>query len=190
MKTGPSKAHVILLAFVAGNLALVLLFPPCDYLALAHRGLPTFDGFYFLLDLPANRRVNDNVLVLEMVVILINGCLGWLLLEHMRTPAARNRAVRYLIGFLILNLSLAILFPPFSDYRMLSRDGLPSFEGFYFIFGDNSRRRLVDEILFLEIAMLLANASLIWLIMRERELQEKMLEQHMHGLPPPNERPR
>ena len=38
--------------------------------------------------------------------------------------------------------------------------------------------------------MLLANASLIWLIMRERELQEKMLEQHMHGLPPPGEWPR
>lgn len=179
MKTGLSKAHVILLAFIAGNLLLVLLFPPCDYLALAHRGLPTFDGFYFLLDLPANRRINDNVLVLEMVVILINGCLGYLLLEHIRAPEAHGRITRYLIGFLILNLSLAILFPPFSDYRMLSRNGLPSFEGFYFIFGDNSQRRLVDEILFLEIAMLLANAGLIWLIVRERELQERMLEQHL-----------
>lgn len=183
MKTGLSKAHVILLAFVVGNLALVLLFPPCDYLALAHHGLPTFDGFYFLLDLPLNRRINSNVLAIEIMVVLINGCLGWLLLNHLHGPKAYGRFSRCLIGFLILNLSLAILFPPFSDYRMLSRNFIPSFEGFYFIFGDNSQRRLVDEILFIEIAMLLANAGLIWLIVRESNLQEKMLAQHMPGRP-------
>ena len=187
MKTGPSKAHVILLAFIAGNLALVLLFPPCDYLALAHHGLPTFDGFYFLLDLPLNRHINGNVLVLEILVVLINGCLGWLLLKHMHGPKAYGRFTRCLIGLLILNLSLAILFPPFSDYRMLSRNFIPSFEGFYFIFGDNSQRRLVDEILFIEIAMLLANAALTWLIVRESDLQERMLAQHMPGHPQSND---
>lgn len=179
MKTGLSKAHVILLTFVVSNLALVLLFPPCDYLSLAHRGLPTFDGFHFFFDLPVNRRVNGNVLALEIIVVLINGCLGCLLLNHLSGPDAYGRFTRCLIGFLILNLSLAILFPPFSDYRMLDRNFIPSFEGFYFIFGDNSQRRLVDEILFMEIAMLLANTALIRLIVREGDLQEKMLAQYM-----------
>ena len=179
MKTGFSKAHVILLAFVVGNLVLMLLFPPCDYLALAHHGLPTFDGFHFFYNLPVNRRINGNVLALEIVVVLINACLSWLLLNHLRGPSAYGRFTRCLIGLLILNLSLAILFPPFSDYRMPDRDFIPSFEGFYFIFGDNSQRRLVDEILCIEIAMLLANTALIRLIVRESDLQEKMLTRYM-----------
>ena len=176
MKTGPSKAHVILLAFVVGNLALVLLFPPCDYLSLAHQWLPTFDGFYFAFDVPLNRRVNQDFLTLEVLVILINGCLGWLLINHASGPNAYGRITRGLIGFLILNLMLVMLFPPFSDYRALSRSMIPSFEGFYFVFGDNSQRRLVDEVLYIEIAMLLANAALVWLIVRENDMQDLLLE--------------
>ncbi|MDE2598361.1 MAG: hypothetical protein KGL40_01925 [Rhodocyclaceae bacterium] len=159
-----------------GNLALVLLFPPCDYLSLAHQWLPAFDGFYFALDLPLNRRINQDFLTLEVLVILINGSLGWLLINHARGIDTRGRMTRGLIGFLILNLMLVMLFPPFSDYRSLSRSVIPSFEGFYFVFGDNSQRRLVDEVLYIEIAMLLANAALVWLIIRESDMQDEMLE--------------
>ncbi|HWT55172.1 MAG TPA: hypothetical protein VN066_10200 [Rhodocyclaceae bacterium] len=175
MKTGLSKAHVILLIFVVGNLAVVALFPPCDYLALAHPSLPTFDGFHPVFDLPVNRRINQDFLALEGLVVLINGCLGWLLINHASGPNAYGRITRGLILFLILNLILVVLFPPFADFRSLSRDFIPSFEGFYWVFGDNSRRRLVDEILFIEIAMLLANAALVWLIVRESNLQDKLL---------------
>lgn len=175
MKTRLGKAHVILLALIAGNLAIVLLFPPCDYVSIAQRTLPTFDGFHFLLDLPDNRRINSSFLALEVIVVLINGCLGWLLLKRTGTAEGGSRLSRWLIGFLILNLTLIMLFPPFSDYRMLSRDLMPSFEGFYFVFADNSQRHLADEVLFLEITMLLANAALIWLIVREGDLQKKML---------------
>lgn len=178
LKTGSSKAHVILLAFVICNLALVLLFPPCDYLSLAHRGLPTFDGFHFVFDLPVNRRINEDFLVLEAVVILVNGCLGWLLINRSSGPNAYGRFTRGLIGFLIINLVLIMLFPPFSDYRSISRSFIPSFEGFYFVFGDNSQRRLVNEVLFIEFAMLFANAALVWLIIREGELQERLLERY------------
>ena len=176
MKTRPGKAHVTLLGLIAGNLAIVLLFPPCDYVSIVQRALPTFDGFHFLLDLPDNRRINSSFLALEVIVVLINGCLGWLLLKRTATADGGSRLSRWLIGFLILNLTLIMLFPPFSDYRMLSRDLMPSFEGFYFVFADNSQRHLADEVLFLEITMLLANAALIWLIVREGDLQQKMLE--------------
>jgi hypothetical protein len=177
LNTGLRTRYAVLLALVVGNLALVLAFPPCDYLSLAHKGLPTFDGFYPFYDIPVNRRVNSDFLALVILVILINACLGLLLLNHSSGPKAYGRLTRGLICFLGLNLVLVMLFPPFSDYRSLSRSFIPSFEGFYFVFGDNSQRRLVDEVLFIEIAMLLANAALIWLIMRESDFQERMLDQ-------------
>jgi hypothetical protein len=179
LKAGLRTRHLILLAFVIGNLGLVLTFPPCDYISLAHRGLPTFDGFYPVFNLPVNRIVNSDFLALEILVILINGCLGFLLINHSSGPQAYGRLTRGLIGFLVLNLFLIILFPPFADYRSISRNFIPSFEGFYFVFADNSQRRLVDEVLFLEIAMLLANAALVWLIIRESDFQEHLLEQRM-----------
>lgn len=175
-KAGFSRRHAALLAFVLGNLALVLAFPPCDYLSLAHRGLPSFDGFYPFFDIPAGRRVNQDFLALEIFVILINGCIGWLLVNHSSGPLAYSRMTQGLLYFLGLNLLLIMLFPPFSDYRSISRSFLPSFEGFYFVFGDNSQRRLVDEVLYLEISMLLANAALIWLIIRESAYQDRLLD--------------
>lgn len=177
-KAGFSKRHAALLAFVVGNLALVLAFPPCDYLSLAHRGLPSFDGFYPVFDIPLNRRINQDFLALEIFVILINGCIGWLLVNHVSGPRAYSRLTQGLLCFLVINLILIMLFPPFSDYRSISRSFIPSFEGFYFVFGDNSQRRLVDEVLFLEVSMLLANAALIWLIIRESDFQDRLLERH------------
>jgi hypothetical protein len=176
LKTGLRKSHAVLLAFVVGNLALVFAFPPCDYLSLARPGLPTFDGFQPIFDFPLNRRINEDFLTLEVLVILINGCLGWLLINHASGPAAYSRLTRGLIGFLAFDLILIMLFPPFADYRSISRSFIPSFEGFYFVFGDNSRRRLVEEVLCLEIVMLLANAALVWLILRESDFQEHLLE--------------
>lgn len=177
LKTGLRTPYAVLLALVVGNLALVLAFPPCDYLSLAHKGLPTFDGFYPFFDIPANRRINADFLALIILVILINGCLGLLLLSNTDRATAYGRLTRGLICFLGINLVLIMLFPPFADYRSISRSFIPSFEGFYFVFGDNSQRRLVDEILFIEVAMLLANAALVWLIVRESDFQDRMLEQ-------------
>lgn len=177
LKTGLRTRYAVLLAIVIGNLALVLAFPPCDYISLAHRGLPTFDGFYPIFNLPPNRRINVDFLALIVVVILINGCLGWLLIKHAEGAEAYGRLTRVLICLLGVNLLLILLFPPFADYRSISRSFIPSFEGFYFVFGDNSQRRLVDEVMMIEIAMLLANAALIWLIIRESDYQERMLEQ-------------
>lgn len=173
---GLRAGRFVLLALIVGNLGLVLAFPPCDYLALAHHGLPTFDGFYPAFAIPVNRRINQDFLSLEILVILINGCLGWLLANHASGPRAYSRLTRGLIVCLVLNLTLIMLFPPFSDYRSLSRTFIPSFEGFYFVFGDNTHRRLVDEVLYIEIAMLLANAALVWLIVRESNFQQDLLE--------------
>lgn len=176
LKTGLSTRYAVLLALVIGNLALVLAFPPCDYMSIAHKGLPTFDGFYPFFAIPPNRSVNADFLALIALVILINGSLAGLLLKHVSGNEAYGKLTRGLIFFLGVNLVLVVLFPPFADYRSLSRSFIPSFEGFYFVFSDNSQRRLVDEVLFIEISMLLANAALVWLIMRESDFQEHMLE--------------
>lgn len=177
LKTGLRTRYVVLIALVIGNLALVLAFPPCDYLSIAHHGLPTFDGFYPIFNLPPNRQINSDFLMLVILVILINGCLGWLLIGHTKGPNAYGKFTRLLICLLGINLLLILLFPPFADYRSISRSFFPSFEGFYFVFADNSQRRLVDEVLTIEIVMLLANAALIWLIIRESAYQDRMLEQ-------------
>lgn len=172
----PTRLHAILLAFVIGNLALVLAFPPYDYLSLAHQNLPTFDGFYPCFDVPANRRLNADFLTLEVLAVLINGCLGWLFINRSGKQQATSWLSRGLLCFVAINLALIMLFPPFADYRMINRSFIPSFEGFYFLFADNTSRRLVDEILFLEIAMLLVNASLAWMILRENDFQAHLLK--------------
>jgi hypothetical protein len=173
---GQRTAYILLLVFICANLLLVVFFPPCDHLSQSKSTLPTFDGFYPLFSIPANSRINESFLTLEILVILINGGVGWLLITHKYTAPLQSRTSRGLLYFLAFNLTATLLFPPFSGSSALSASFMPSFEGFYFVFADNSSRHLVDEILFLEIAMLLANAALIWLIMRESKLQETLPE--------------
>lgn len=161
----------IALAVIAVNVLLVLLFPPHDYISTQRSNVPTFDGFYFIFGDAPNRVINTSFLTLEILVMLINACIAWLLL-HGRTPGkpmpGGNRYQRGVLWVMAINLLLIVLFPPFQNYTALSRAVLPSFEGFYFLFGDNSQRQLVSTILYMELAMVLANGGLLWLMLKER----------------------
>ena len=82
-----------LLAVLAVNVVIVLLFPPFDSLAIgsnlgqvAARGTSTFDAFYFVLDRQANKVVNTDLLLLEIGWIALNGAIGWMLLRDYRAP--------------------------------------------------------------------------------------------------------
>ncbi|HTJ96666.1 MAG TPA: hypothetical protein VL381_04295 [Rhodocyclaceae bacterium] len=167
-----SRSRAILLAFVAGNLALVLAFPPHDYISLQYRNVPTFEGFFPWFMAQPNHQVNFDFLSLELLVVLLNGGIGYLLtgLSMVNAPV-HTRRMRKLLIFVACNLILILLFPPFADYRSISTNFIPSFEGFYFVFANNSTRHLVSELLFMEIAMLLVNAGLVWLILKESALQ-------------------
>lgn len=169
-----NRSQGLALALLALNLALVLLFPPHDYLSLQRGNIPTFDGFYWVLSKPANRIINRDFLMLEVLVITINAAIAWLLL---RTPDLRgrrrggNRAQRTVLWLVAVNLVLVLLFPPFENYQALTKAVLPTFDGFYFVFGDNSKRLIVTAILYIEVTLVLINGALAWLFFRGRGYQ-------------------
>ncbi len=160
---------------IALNLLLVCLFPPYDYLSM-QRGVPTFDGFHFVFGEHANQRMNTDLLAIEVIVLLINACIAWLLLRERPIGQALpggNRYQRGVLWFVALNLILIALFPPFQNYAAISKATLPSFEGFYFLFADNSQRQLVGAILYLEACLVLINGGILWLLLKGRG-QEKL----------------
>ena len=58
------------------NLAVLLLFPPYDYVALARDGVATFSGFHFVFGEHENLLLNQNFLTLEIIVVLLNACVS------------------------------------------------------------------------------------------------------------------
>jgi hypothetical protein len=170
-----NRQQLIALAIAAANLLLMLLFPPFDYVGLKHGNIPTFDGFYFAFSSHANRVININFLTLEVIVVSVNAAIAWLLLRERplgRRDPGGNRYQRSVLGLVAVNLVLIVLFPPFENYVAISQAALPTFEAFYFVFGDNSQRQLVMPILYLEFVAILANGALLWLLLKDRSQEQ------------------
>ena len=157
-----NKYQAVTLIVAAINLSLILLFPPYDYLS-AHNNVPNFDGFLFAFGDHPNRTVSHDFLSIEIFTVLINTMIAWLLLgDRARLRRRLDRQNVVLLG-VALNLLLALLFPPFQDHYTASKALLPSFDGFYFVFGDNSMRVIVVAMLWLEVMFILANGAMLWL---------------------------
>ncbi|MBL8479807.1 MAG: hypothetical protein JNK59_10915 [Sterolibacteriaceae bacterium] len=168
--------------FVAvANLLLLAAFPPYDYVSLQRGNVPTFDGFYFAFGSHLNRVLNKDFLLLEVIVVLINACIAVLLLRAPAVSQARrlggNKRQRSVLLLVAINLVLMVLFPPFEYYSAITKAALPTFEGFYFVFGDNSQRQLVTPILYIEAALVLINGALLWLVFRDKTPEELSAEQ-------------
>lgn len=160
------------LLFFAANMALVLLFPPHDYVSLERGNVPTFDGFHFAFGASPNRVVNADFLTLEIMVILINAAIAWLLsIRAAQKPitAEVNKRQRAILLLVAINLIVVLLFPPFENYLSISKATLPTFEGFYFVFGDNAQRQLVASILYIEVSLILINGGLFWLLFKNKQ---------------------
>jgi hypothetical protein len=167
-----NQGRIFALLVAIANLALIWLFPPYDYVSALQGNVPTFDGFFFRFAESNNRLINTNFLTLELIVVLINLGIAWLLI---RNPTALdnaqqrvNRGQRMLLAAVGANLILLLLFPPFENFVAISKAVLPSFEGFYFIFGNNSQRLIVTPLLYLEVTLVLINAGLLWLFLRDK----------------------
>lgn len=167
-----NRRQIIALAIAAADLALVLLFPPYDYLSLQRGNVATFDGFYFAFGVHPNRVLNGDFLTLEAAVILINAGIAWLLLRRKTVAAGANRYQRGVLWMVALNLVLVLLFPPFENYKAITQAALPTFEGFYFVLADNSQRQLVSAILYIEIVLVLVNGGLLWLLFKDRRHEQ------------------
>jgi hypothetical protein len=176
-----NTAQKYALLVVVANLVLVLLFPPYDYVSILLGNIPTFDGFYFVLANEPHRVVNASFLALEVIVVLTNACIATLLLRTSPGPAAPraggNPRQRAVLGLVALNLILVLLFPPFENFSAITKAALPTFEGFAFVFGDNPMRQIVSPILYIEVALILINGALLWLLFRDKTEAELSAEQ-------------
>ncbi len=165
----PSQA--IVLAVTAANIALMLLFPPMDSIALGRGGAQTLDAFYFVFDRHYNKTISSNLLLIELYWVLANAAIGWLLLRRhdpakAETGAGISRRTGVII-FLALNLALVWLFPPFENYASTSRLAGTHFDSFYFIFGDKWQRRFYVPLLYMEVLWVLVNSAVLWLLFRD-----------------------
>lgn len=176
-----NNAQRIAMVAAVANLVLLLLFPPHDYVTLQQGNIPTFDGFYFAFGSHANRVINTSFLALEIIVVLINFCIALLLLRtsprNQLRRAGGNRQQRVVLVLVAVNLVLIILFPPFEYFSAITKAALPTFEGFYFLFGDNSLRQLVTPILYIEVALVIINGAMLWMLLKDKTADEISAEQ-------------
>jgi hypothetical protein len=82
-----------------------------------------------------------------------------------------SRAQKILLAMTAFNLALILLFPPFDDYSVTSND-VAIFGGFRFVFSSAQNAVLNHSFLFLEIAVVLANAAIFWLITLENAVKK------------------
>ena len=175
-----TSQRIALLVAVA-NLALLMIFPPYDYVSLQRANIPTFDGFHFAFGSHPNSVMNADFLALELIVVAINACIAILLLRdspvRVGPSPGGNRRQRIVLALMAVNLVLVLLFPPFEYFSAITKAALPTFEGFYFLFDDNSQRQLVTAILYIEVALVIINGALLWLLFRDKKPDEISEEQ-------------
>ena len=160
----------IALVIVAVNIIVIMLFPPFDIYSIANAQLPVFGGFNFYFSRSQYMVVNTGVLVLEVVVVLINFGIAWLLLGTKTIEVTRRRLSLQNATLIVVavNLVAIILFPPFESVYAITKAAIPTFEGFYFIFARQPNHVIVTAILYLEVIFLLVNGALFWLIFRDK----------------------
>jgi hypothetical protein len=82
-----------------------------------------------------------------------------------------NKAQKILLALTVLNLSLILLLPPFDDYSVTSNDAA-IFGGFRFYFSRLPHTAVNGSFLFLEIAVVLINAAIFWLLTLENRIRQ------------------
>jgi hypothetical protein len=177
-----NRNQSIALAVAVANLLLITLFPPVDQYSVVSSVIPVFAGFYFIAGKPLMSEVNADLLMIEIVVVLINLAIAWLLLRD-KPPGRKTRSMSLqnaALFFTGINLVLMLLFPPMESVFALTKAAIPTFEGFYFIFAQKPAHVIVETLLYIEVMFILVNGALLWLIFRDksppsdREMQAAM----------------
>jgi hypothetical protein len=161
-----NRFQKVVLCGAALDIVVLFLFPPYDLIRVG-RGTPMFDAFYPIFSVPPSRVINGDVLYLFTFAVLINAALGWLLLAGSKSAPDEPRIApqALVIVFGIVNLAVAMLFPPMEAFPFAQRITVGTFDGFYFAFGDKSRRSIFVPLLYMESLFVLTNACAFWLAM-------------------------
>jgi len=157
------------------NLAVILLFPPFDSFPFTDTKALIFAGFQFVFARGSNEVINGNVLFLEIVVLLVNVGVAWLLLRDVKHALGTRRHFNYQNAILLVvaaNLTVILLFPPFEHVNAITGALLPTFQGFYFIFSAGPMLTIVTPILYLEVIFVLFNGAVLWLLFRKEKVME------------------
>ena len=152
------------------NLAVILLFPPFDSFSFTDTKALIFAGFQFVFSRGSNEILNTDVLFLEIVVLLVNIGVAWLLLRDARHALGTKRHFNYQNAILLVvaaNLTVILLFPPFEYFYAITSALLPTFQGFYFIFTAGPMLTIVTPILYLEVVFVLFNGAVLWLLFKK-----------------------
>ena len=165
-----NRFQKVVLAGAALAILVLFLFPPYDLMSVG-RGTRMFDAFYPMFSVPPNRVINGDVLYLFTFAVLINAAFAWLLLSGSKgapgVPRIEPQAVVIVFG--IVNLAVALLFPPMEAFPFAQRITVGTFDGFYFAFGDKSRRSIFVPLLYMEVLFALTSACAFWLAMSVAE---------------------
>ncbi len=164
------------------NIVFLLLFPPFDSLSVTGANALIFAGFSFVFSHGNQEVINTDVLFLEMVVLLVNVGIAWLLFRD--TPPRQGSVRRFNVQNVILvivavNLTIVLLFPPFENVFEVSRAIIPSFQGFYFIFSADPMHAIITPVLYEEVVFVLFNGALLWLFFRKEKSAELTPKQAM-----------
>ncbi|MCK9202510.1 MAG: hypothetical protein M0P59_01135 [Gallionella sp.] len=154
------------------NLAVMLLFPPFDSFSFTDTESLVFAGFQFAFGSESNEVINQDVLFLEIVVLLVNVGIAWLLLRDTKHMLIAERRLNYQNAILLMiaaNLTVILLFPPFEYFYAITNAVLPTFEGFYFIFSAGPMLTIVTPILYLEVMFVLFNGAVLWLLFLKKK---------------------
>ena len=165
-----SQTAIVIVAAI--NLVLMLLFPAHDSLSLWRGGTPTLDGFYFVFDRHYNTQINGDLMTLEILWLLVNAAAASLLLRGDRRAESIISPRAAVLVFVVVNLAVVLLFPPFENYAFTTRMSGTWFDGFYFAFGDKLHRRFYVPLLYIEVLWVLINGAVLWLLFREPPRRE------------------
>ena len=77
-----------------------------------------------------------------------------------------TKSQKILLVLMALNLIAIMLFPPFDDYSVTNND-IAIFGGFRFAFGQPDNALVNVSLLYLEVAIVLVNAGILWLLTLE-----------------------
>jgi len=75
----------------------IMLFPPLESVfALTNAALPSFEGFYFIFNKRPDHTIVTTLLYLEVIFILVNAGLAWLIFRQRKTGALSPEEARAL----------------------------------------------------------------------------------------------
>lgn len=161
-----NKYQRLVVIVAAIDILLMLLFPPFNGRSLARFAPESFDGYYFILSALGDKEIHTTLLTMQLMFVGVNALAAWLLLQtkkhHEDIPSFRYAEA--IGGFVVINLAVIFLFPPFEPYQSLQKHVSSTFDSFYFVFGDRSKRPFYVPFLQLEIMWVAINALALWLL--------------------------